>query len=342
MHSIALRSAKELELNEYETAYTIKETRGALWNAMVGLLAIIFPPPASIGCRSLLFDYPRFVFSQRKNVQQKLRKAKARWPYAADKNAAYFAAVLWMLYITSGLSLSIFRMQDPAFQLRWLHILQTPQHSTHLPSAIYAFVDECFSAAIPEGAAKRHRFDRILLVIKTAMFQNGIEGFSRTGISRNAAIFLSHLPGHLWFWKCTKCTLGRLRAGPPWIKILPKRPERVAIFIEPFRKYSTTNHWFYRLRANEAGREIQRIIPMLVGIVVVIVHAPDHILPSRLIKIYFALGENTNASSGKCVFNKTPVRLCLRGGIFTSLGGIRRSSHGDISATSRPSMPVEN
>ena len=44
MHSIALRSAKELELNEYETAYTIKETQGALWNAMVGLLAIIFPP----------------------------------------------------------------------------------------------------------------------------------------------------------------------------------------------------------------------------------------------------------------------------------------------------------
>ena len=89
-------------------------------------------------------------------------------------------------------------MQDPAFQLRWLHILQTLSTQHIFPSAIYAFVDECFSAAIPEGAAKRHRFDRILLhVIKTAMFQNGIEGFSLHRNIRNAAIFLSHLPGHL-------------------------------------------------------------------------------------------------------------------------------------------------
>ena len=79
MHSIALRSAKELELNEYETAYTIKETRGALWNAMVGLLAIIFLPTGLNWLSGLCYlTIPALLFSQRKNVQQKLRKAKAR------------------------------------------------------------------------------------------------------------------------------------------------------------------------------------------------------------------------------------------------------------------------
>ena len=42
MHRHALRLSKKLELNKYETAYTKKETRGALWNALVGLAAILF------------------------------------------------------------------------------------------------------------------------------------------------------------------------------------------------------------------------------------------------------------------------------------------------------------
>lgn len=42
MHSIALKTATELDLNEYEILYTVKETRGALWNALIGLTGLIF------------------------------------------------------------------------------------------------------------------------------------------------------------------------------------------------------------------------------------------------------------------------------------------------------------
>ncbi len=42
MHRHALHFGKKLELNKYETAYTKKETRGALWNALIGLAAILF------------------------------------------------------------------------------------------------------------------------------------------------------------------------------------------------------------------------------------------------------------------------------------------------------------
>ena len=42
MHKHVLRFSSKLELNRYETAYTKKETRGALWNALTGLVAILF------------------------------------------------------------------------------------------------------------------------------------------------------------------------------------------------------------------------------------------------------------------------------------------------------------
>jgi hypothetical protein len=42
MHKRALHFSKKIELNKYELEYTHKETRGALWNAMVGLAAILF------------------------------------------------------------------------------------------------------------------------------------------------------------------------------------------------------------------------------------------------------------------------------------------------------------
>lgn len=41
MHKRALHYSKKLELNAYEMEFTKKETRGALWNAMVGLTAIL-------------------------------------------------------------------------------------------------------------------------------------------------------------------------------------------------------------------------------------------------------------------------------------------------------------
>lgn len=42
MHTRALVFSEELELNKFETEYTKKEKRGALWNALVGLIAILF------------------------------------------------------------------------------------------------------------------------------------------------------------------------------------------------------------------------------------------------------------------------------------------------------------
>ena len=41
MHRHASNTAAELTLSPFEKAYTKKETRGALWNAMIGLLAIV-------------------------------------------------------------------------------------------------------------------------------------------------------------------------------------------------------------------------------------------------------------------------------------------------------------
>lgn len=41
MHNRALHFTKALELNSYELAYTRKERRGALWNALIGLTAIV-------------------------------------------------------------------------------------------------------------------------------------------------------------------------------------------------------------------------------------------------------------------------------------------------------------
>ena len=42
MHKRALRFSQKLELNRYELLFTRKETRGALWNAMIGVAAILF------------------------------------------------------------------------------------------------------------------------------------------------------------------------------------------------------------------------------------------------------------------------------------------------------------
>lgn len=78
MHSIALKSAKELELNEYETAYTIKETRGALWNAMVGLVAIIFLMTGLTWLPGLCYlTIPLLLFINEKMFSRKIKKVKA-------------------------------------------------------------------------------------------------------------------------------------------------------------------------------------------------------------------------------------------------------------------------
>ena len=42
MHKRAFHFEGELDLNKYETEYTVKEIRGALWNCLVGLVSIIF------------------------------------------------------------------------------------------------------------------------------------------------------------------------------------------------------------------------------------------------------------------------------------------------------------
>ena len=41
MHARAFGFAKKLELNHYDILFTAKEKRGALWNALIGLSAII-------------------------------------------------------------------------------------------------------------------------------------------------------------------------------------------------------------------------------------------------------------------------------------------------------------
>lgn len=41
LHKRALHFSKKLELNQYELLFTRKEKRGALWNAFIGLLAIL-------------------------------------------------------------------------------------------------------------------------------------------------------------------------------------------------------------------------------------------------------------------------------------------------------------
>jgi len=53
--------------------------------------------------------------------------------------------------------------------------------------------------------------------------------------------------------------------------------------------------------------------------------------------MYFALGEKTSASTGRCVFRKRRWVCASTAGSFTSFGGTRRSSHGDMSATASSS-----
>lgn len=45
MHIRALRATKDPVLNHYETEYTRKEIRGALWNALIGLLSVLLAIP---------------------------------------------------------------------------------------------------------------------------------------------------------------------------------------------------------------------------------------------------------------------------------------------------------
>lgn len=42
MHQRALSFSKKMEFNRFELLFTIKEKRGALWNALVGLIAVLF------------------------------------------------------------------------------------------------------------------------------------------------------------------------------------------------------------------------------------------------------------------------------------------------------------
>src|SRR5258708_36042891 len=60
---------------------------------------------------------------------------------------------------------------------------------------------------------------------------------------------------------------------------------------------------------------------------------------SRPMYRYFALGENTRASTGRCVFKNRRCVCASTIGNFTCFGGTRRSSHGDISATFSAGSP---
>jgi hypothetical protein len=42
MHARALHATKDPALDKYEIEYTRKERRGALWNSMVGAIAVLF------------------------------------------------------------------------------------------------------------------------------------------------------------------------------------------------------------------------------------------------------------------------------------------------------------
>ena len=58
--------------------------------------------------------------------------------------------------------------------------------------------------------------------------------------------------------------------------------------------------------------------------------------------MYFAFGENTSASTGRWVLRNRRWVCASTAGSFTSFGGTRRSSQGDISATSTSVRAVED
>lgn len=77
MHKKALASAKNLELTPFEIHYTRKETRGALWNSMVGLLsiALVFTRIDWLpGVCYLLI--PMLLFLNERIFRSKLRKSQ--------------------------------------------------------------------------------------------------------------------------------------------------------------------------------------------------------------------------------------------------------------------------
>ena len=86
--------------------------------------------------------------------------------------------------------------------------------------------------------------------------------------------------------------------------------------------------------SNAARRVVKRLTPKLVRVgVVVVLHTTSR--PSRPMYTYFAVGEKTRASRGRCVFKNRRWIMASTIGSLTSFGGTRRSSHGDISATAR-------
>ena len=77
LHKRALRFSKKLELNQFEILFTRKEKRGALWNALIGIAAIILAWSGAEGIAGLCYlSIPVLLFLNQQLFNHQLKKKR--------------------------------------------------------------------------------------------------------------------------------------------------------------------------------------------------------------------------------------------------------------------------
>ena len=165
----------------------------------------------------------------------------------------------------------------------------------------------------------------------------------RSGMSRKAAM-RRICPGmsRFRFVKCTSSTLGRSRIAHQ-LRTFSQNGQNGW----PSRSIQSRQYWRTsaggRLdrRPDAPGRVVERVVPHLVRVDVVVVHAPHDVAAVAPDVDVLRLRREDEGIDREVRLQESPVRLRLDSGSFTSFGGTRRSSQGDISATSSSGSAAE-
>src|SRR6185369_11351362 len=141
---------------------------------------------------------------------------------------------------------------------------------------------ERLGSALPENTSERHRFRRVLFhVIKAAMPKNIVPpGFIDRDLEEVRE--MSNLSGQVFFeiFKMKQENIGKAPNVPPRLNVLPKRPERITITVQPVVEINLDRSW-RRLDwwSNAVRRVVYRLVPLGIGVCMVVVQAPNDVTP---------------------------------------------------------------
>ncbi len=103
--------------------------------------------------------------------------------------------------------------------------------------------------------------------------------------------------------------------GPPGPDVLPERPERMAVAVEPVEEVVPhRRRWRLDRRTDPAGRLVQRLVPFGVRVDVVVVHAPHHVAAVAPDVEVFRLRREHERVHREMRLQEAAMRLRLDGG----------------------------